>query len=343
MATIRKRNKKYQVQIRRDGQGASRTFSQLKDAQEWARKAEALADRRELGPDIKILSQVTLGDLVARYRDQVVPRKRGALDEVIVLNAFLRNAICKKALANIATSDFARYRDERLREVQPSTLRRQLNPIQNMFEVARDEWGLPIKENPLAKLKLKATDNRRARRLREGELKRLIEAGKDTRNPYIIQIALFAIETAMRRGEMLALRWAQVDLQRRSATILESKSGDSRTIPLTPKALELLHSCNAFGEGGEQSGDPVFPITANALRLSWERLCKRAKIDDLHFHDLRHEAVSRFFEMGLTVPEVASISGHRDMRMLLRYAHQSDSSIRRKLLALSDMHGDSVE
>lgn len=122
-----------------------------------------------------------------------------------------------------------------------------------------------------------------------------------------------------------------MDLRRRSVTILESKNGYSRTIPLTSKAVELLHSCRDLGGRGDQANDGVFPITANALRLSWERLCRRSGVQDLHFHDLRHEAVSRFFEIGLSVPEVASISGHKDMRMLMRYAHADRKGIDAKL------------
>ncbi|WP_299479174.1 site-specific integrase [uncultured Roseibium sp.] len=109
-------------------------------------------------------------------------------------------------------------------------------------------------------------------------------------------------------------------------TVLESKSGYSRTIPLTPGALALLH-------GMKREVERVFPLTANALRMAWERMLARTDIEDLHFHDLRHEAISGFFEMGLTVPEVASISGHRDMKMLMRYAHADATRLAKKLEA----------
>lgn len=108
------------------------------------------------------------------------------------------------------------------------------------------------------------------------------------------------------------------NLKRRSVVIPESKNGHSRTIPL--KAIELLKGLN------EMPGR-VSPIAANALRLSWVRLTERASIENLHFHDLRHEAISRLFEMGLTVPEVASISGHKDIRMLMRYAHPNQKRV----------------
>jgi integrase len=132
----------------------------------------------------------------------------------------------------------------------------------------------------------------------------------------------------MRRGEILAIRQNHFDPANRTLLIPETKTGYSRTIPLTKLAAQLL----------SQGDDPVFPITANAFRLAWERVKVRAKIDDLHFHNLRHEAISRFFEMGLNAPEVALISGHRDMRMLARYTHPQRQLITQKLDAAGDQY-----
>ena len=118
MATIRKRDDKYQVQIRRIGQApVTRSFEQRKDAHLWARQMEIRADRHDLPPDQKPLER-TLGDLVERYRDTVTPRKKGREIETIVLNAFLRHEISRKTMRELRTSDFAVYRDQRLREIK---------------------------------------------------------------------------------------------------------------------------------------------------------------------------------------------------------------------------------
>ena len=182
---------------------------------------------------------------------------------------------------------------------------------------------LPIRVNPLSKLKFGDSDQRRERRLRPGEQEALIEAAKLTRNKLVLPIVTLALETAMRRGEMLAIRKQHINLDKRTLLIPESKNGRARTIPLSIPATELLgrHLC----EGR------LFPLSANAFRLAWERLKCRAGITDLHFHDLRHEAISRLFEKGLSVPEVALISGHRDLRMLLRYTHPMSEAILKKL------------
>ncbi|AWC20966.1 integrase [Aminobacter sp. MSH1] len=321
MASIRKRKGKWQAQVRRLGFAPEiRTFVTKVDAQEWARTIETKIDRRELEPDRRILDETTLRDVITRYRDEIVPAKKGGEVEVIVLNAFLRHSICRKRLSHLGAQDFASYRDERLRVVSAATLKRQLNPVRSALNIARKEWGLPLRTNPLSEFGLGAQDNKRERRLRKGELDRLVLAARKTRNPLIVPIVLFALETGMRRGEILAMQWDHINLEKRSVVILESKNGHSRTIPLTPRAIEILQGLN--GRTGR-----VFPVAANALRLSWVRLMERASIEDLHFHDLRHEAISRFFEMGLTVPEVASISGHRDVRMLMRYAHADVSRL----------------
>jgi integrase len=136
----------------------------------------------------------------------------------------------------------------------------------------------------------------------------------------------------MRRGEILGLQWRDIDHESRTARLHLTKNGDGRDVPLGPTAVGIL---TMRWEGVASEGTPsptslVFPISANAVRLAWSRLLKRSGVDDLRFHDLRHEAVSRFFELGLTLPEVGLISGHRDARMLLRYTHLKPRAVAEK-------------
>ncbi|WP_420338044.1 site-specific integrase [Roseibium sp.] len=294
---------------------------------------EVQADRGELPKREPPTSEIKLADLIKKYISEIVPTKKSADNEVIFLGAFLRHKICSKRVDRLRVTDFASYRDERLKTITPNSLKRQLAPISHAFEIARTEWGIPIKENPVEGLRLKARDNRRERRLRDGEHEKLLEAARTRQSPYMEWIVIFAIETAMRRGEILGLHWDQVDLKRRSVTIPESKNGYSRTTPLTPTAAALLQDIWKLVSPSvsNKKATEVFPITANALRMAWERVLKLTDIEDLHFHDLRHEAISRFFEIGLTVLEVASISGHRDMKMLMRYAHADTTRLAKKL------------
>lgn len=339
MATIRKRGDRYHVQVRRKGfSPITKTFSKLSDAKEWATLQERQADRGELGPDRKVLETITLSELVIRYRDTILPGKKAGQKEAEMLTAFLRHRICKKYLSELTTSDFIRWKDERVKgngyqkPITVKSAKRILSPVQRLLQVAIDEWDIPLRENPLARFKLKAVDNKRQRRLQDGEFDRLLKAGGKTRNPFILPVVRFALETAMRRGEILALGVRDVDIERCTATIRESKNGHSRTIPLSSLAVAILETAIAVMSDKDKARNArIFPITPISLRLAWDRLTKRAEIEDLHFHDLRHEAISRFFEKGLTVPEVASISGHRDIRMLLRYAHADKGKLAAKL------------
>ncbi|TPL84067.1 site-specific integrase [Mesorhizobium sp. B2-3-14] len=354
MASIRKRNGKWNVQVRRKGSSPrSRSFLVKADALEWAREIERSLDRQELGPDRRTLKSVTLAELVIRYRNEVLPKKRSCRFETILLDRFIRYPIASKSLNDLQPKDFAHYRDQRLKEVSRLTgrpvtaksLRRELAPLYHMFKMAKTEWHIPT-GNPLQDLYLPAIDVRRERRLRPGEEERLLlEAGKLTTldgqpQLFVGPIIMFATETAMRQGEILGVEFRHIDFERSLLVIPLTKNGHSRTIPLTNKARGCLTL--AFAQPRpDQIGPPhvipttkAFPIHVEVLKTSWTRICRRATptIEDLHFHDLRHEAISRLFELGLTVPEVASISGHRTLAQLMRYSHASQEVVRTKLL-----------
>jgi integrase len=326
MATIRKRRGKWQVQIRRMGQPpSSKTFLLRADAVTWARQVDAQADRAGLPVGTKALRQFTLGDLIKRYRDTITSEKKTATNETIVLNAFLRHRICEQRLSELGRSDFAAYAKDRLKTVCPATLQRELVPIKHMLKVACLEWQLPLSINLLDRTNVNFHAQPRERRLRDNELQLLLTSAQQCRNRLITPVILIAYETGMRRGEILAIRGFDLDGEERSLTIPKTKTGYSRKIPLTEKAFVLLRDLKI------NERELIFPVSPNALRLAWEHVKKRAGIDDLRFHDLRHEAISRFFEMGLSMPEVASISGHRDPRMLFRYAHANLKIVREKL------------
>lgn len=141
-------------------------------------------------------------------------------------------------------------------------------------------------------------------------------------------LILVAIATAMRQGELLAAKWHDIDLAARLWLIPLTKNGERRTIPLTGQCVRLLR---VLKSGVKEEGSRVFDLSREAVKCSWRRIMKRSALDDLHFHDLRHEAISRFFERGLSVPEVSLISGHKDARMLFRYTHVTAAHVLAKL------------
>ena len=147
-----------------------------------------------------------------------------------------------------------------------------------------------------------------------------------TQNPHVWPAVIFAIETGMRRSEILGLTWDNISLEQQLAYLPLTKNGTSREVPLSIKAVDVLKD-----QRSRQDTPTPFPVNTNAFRLAWERLRKRADLCDLRFHDLRHEAISRFFEIGLSIPEVALISGHKDAKMLFRYTHLKADNIIAKL------------
>jgi integrase len=272
-------------------------------------------------------------DLLDRYRREVTPKKRGYASENKRLDGFLRLPWVNRPLSKVTPQIFSRYRDDRLKVVSPGTVIRDLGLLRSIFEVARLEWDLPLQENPVAKVRKPKAPDPRERRLLPGELERLLEAVKACRNQWLRSIILLAVETGMRRGELLSLRWDDVCFDTNTVLIRITKNGHARRIPLSPDAVIILEGRQRHSD---TNTDMVFPISANAFRLAWERCRRRVAstypdITDLRFHDLRHEAVSRFFELGLSVPEVALISGHRDPRMLFRYTHLRAEDITHKL------------
>ena len=180
--------------------------------------------------------------------------------------------------------------------------------------------------NPVDQIKKPPSLRPRERRLNDGEYKRLEEASMLTQNPHVWPVVIFAIETGMRRSEILGLTWDNISLERQLAYLPLTKNGTSREVPLSTKAADVLR-----GQWSRHNTTTPFPVNANAFRLAWERLRKRANLCDLRFHDLRHEAISRFFELGLSIPEVALISGHKDAKMLFRYTHLKAGNIIAKL------------
>jgi len=331
MASIRKRGNGWSVQVRRKGfSPLYRTFGTKAAAQAWAREQEAKADRNDNLPDLRQLRSLTVADLIDRYAKEITPKKRSANSELPRLQKFREHSLARLPVTDLEPKHIAAYRDERLARAAPATVKRELAILQHVFAVAERDWNLGSGRNPVAAIRHPKIKNARDRRLRKGEWTRLVSALRACRNPLVLPIVEFAVETGMRRSEILSLLWANVDLQQRTAHLPTSKNGNPRTVPLTEGALAVFHRLRKISKGAQ-----VFPISANAFRLAWERAKRRAGLIDLRFHDLRHEAISRFCELGLSIPEVAVISGHRDARMLFRYTHLRPSDLALKLARLT--------
>ena len=322
MGSIRKRNGKFQAQIRRDGvTPVSKTFNHKKDAVVWVRGVEARIDAGDV--NITMPKLVTLRDILVRYAEEITPQKKGREQESRRINRLLRDPIADFKLSQLNSAAVAKFRDRRskdgLRAAQID-----MGIIRHAVKIANQEWDLRMAKNPVDGVRITNGVRQRDRRLNEGEYEKLKQAAQSCRNIYTWASIDFAIETAMRRSEILNMRWKDVCFEKKIVTLKETKNGSLREIPLSRHAQSLLFEL-------PRSDIKVFPISDHSLRRSWDRLVKRAEIDNLRFHDLRREATSRFFEKGLNVPEVALITGHKDPRMLFRYTKLKASELVRKL------------
>lgn len=326
VATIRKRLGKWQVQIRRNGfQPVSRSFLQRSDAERWARQSELELDRCGLMADVRDLKGIKLKDLLDRYLRTITPSKRSAPIERCRIGVILRHDVAEMEVLRLTAAHFASYRDDRLKNVTGETVRKDLKLLNHLFAIAKRDWGLKLPGNPLAEVTKPPPSRPRTRRLDSAEAQRLFLALSKTQNDLLGPMIRFALETGMRRGEILRMRWSHIDHEKRLLRVPETKNGFERTVPLSTAACAVLKELKGC------ASERVFPTTATAIRQAWVRLTRRAGLVDLHFHDLRHEAISRIFEKGLNVPQVALISGHRDPRMLFRYTHLRPEDLVEKL------------
>lgn len=353
MATIRPRKKKdgsvtWEVQIRRKGHlPLNESFPKKFLAEQWAREHESKIDNGS-HIDTSAASKTLLTDLLDKYLLHITPTKEASshVPEKARIGTLKRH-FPGITLAKLNVDLVLGYVDERLSEkkdgdkvvkkaVSSDAVRRELQLLSDCVDSATTLWGLHIVANPvpnakriLRKLRKLKPGNRRERRLLPGEYER-IAAAPHTRVTFINRIALFAIETGLRRGELANAQREYVDTVRRVLYVPKSKTDwktgrKGRVVPLSSFAIELLEGLPAFINGS------LFGMTAHSISQAFERLCENQGIVDLRFHDLRHECISRWFEKGFRMEEVAAMSGHSDWRSLKRYTHPDPEKLALRL------------
>ena len=271
--------------------------------------------------------RTTLRDALERYLREVVPTKKGH-QEAYRVKALMNEPLALMSLAELGSKHFASYRDAELRRVGAKTVRLNLGTISHVYTILIKEWGFGGLTNPIQQIRKPKMSAARDRRLEPGEEARLLAACDESRNPWLRSLVELAIETAMRRGELVGLRWPDLDLNKRVALLRDVKHPTlkiSRRVPLSGRAVEILSALPRCLDG------KVFPITADGVTQAFERACERAGIQGLTFHDLRHEATSRFFERGFDVMKVSAITGHHTLQMLKRYTQLRPEDLAKEL------------
>lgn len=321
MATIRKRGHRWQAIVKRGQQQHSRTFDTKAQAANWAKRTEQVLDG---GQD----RTKTLRHAIERYRDTISAGKRGARWERLRLDKMLAEwPEVDLALVDIRAADVAEWRDRRIAATSASTARRELNLLSHVFAIAVKEWGW-IATSPTAGVRRPKEPEHRERVFTDDEIERvLLACGWDRYEPASTpraQVAvafLLAIETAMRAGEIVGLQPHHVDLDRRVAHLPQTKGGVRRDVPLSSEAVKLIQCL---------PGD-LFGITPGYLSSTFNNRIRHAcGIRDATFHDTRHTAITRLAGR-LEVMDLARMTGHRDLKMLMRYYNPDPAQLARRL------------
>lgn len=320
MASFVDINGKTKAVIRRKGfPTQTKTFIRKADAKAWARKVESQIEQG-LFIDNRASKQTLFSSILDRYYLSCKKKGLKSLKFIEAHSRIIKRSLGSLPLDAITSQELSKYRDYRLETVSPATTKLDLGIIERAIKMAVDEWGYNLASIP--KVKHPSVKNARSRRLAEGELEQLLEGLENSECKIIVQ---FAIETGMRRGEIANLKWQYIHLEKKTLHIPETKTKTPRTIPLTNKAYDLLIQVKNKDIGN------VFKLKPDSISQAFERACVKADIQDLRFHDLRHEATSRFFEMGLNIMEVSAITGHQDLKMLKRYTHLRAEDLALKL------------
>ncbi len=322
MATIYKRvtNKgtKYQVQVRKKGhRPVFKSFLTLKDARTYAKEVEAKIER-SVFQCAKDSESLLFGELAERYLNEVLVFKKGYDIEKYNIRPVIRYLKDYK-LINIRPHVISAYKKQRLGEVAPGTVKRELGMISRILVAAERDFGIYLPQgNPVSQIK-KPIETVRDRRPTQKELDILIS------DRTIGHYVAFAIETGMRRGEIVNVMPEHLLGEHQNLLFIpDTKTGIPRTIPLSTRALEAFNKLQYATNG-------LSILKPHSVSQAFLRACKRHSISDLRFHDLRHEATSRFFEKGLNIMEVSLITGHRSLSMLKRYTHLKPESLLEKL------------
>lgn len=315
MAKPRKVNGKWRVEYRRGSEYACATFNSKTSANNWlVEKEAAFLSRRQGG-----VSTMLFSELLTDYSNRITIKKRSAKKEAVRIFFMKKQSFANIKLCDLSSADFSRWRDERLKKVSAASVLRDWNLLSHVFTIAIKEWGL-MHESPLSGVARPSKPKHRDRLVSNDEIEKLCycsgyESGLRNKTARCYLAFIFAIETAMRLGEIAKLKRA--DINGNIALLKMTKNGQSRKVPLSPKAIEILDSLPT---------DDLFDMRADVMSTLFRKVRDRAGLPDLHFHDSRHEAITRLSRK-LTIYQLAKVAGILDLKILMVYYNETAEDI----------------
>ncbi len=320
----RKRGEAYYIEIMIDGKRSSATRDTARECEQWAAQKLLEAKANKLAEDNGIKQHYPFKTLFYKYYEEVGKKLRGSIYVKEQLKPFEEKfgALAEMSIHDITPKHLTTWRNKRATEVGANTLLREMALYSSVFSYAVKELFL-LDVNPWTNVKKPVKPKARHRRIRDNEIQLILESlnyseGQIPTLPehYVAWAFLFALETAMRRGEILGIQ--MTDIFDRHVHLPKTKNGDSRNVPLTKKALSLLDLI-------EHDGSKLIPQSENAFRLMWERRKAKVGLEDIHFHDARHEAITRFVNnQKLPVEVLAKVTGHKNIKMLVNTYYNPD-------------------
>jgi len=328
MATIRKRGNRWQAVVRRGGQRPTyKSFRTKQEAQQWATAVEDAINKDEYLPSPESKRR-TVREMLERYRETEVPKQADERNVNRYLDFWIEELGSKK-IAAVSRAAIIEIRDGMLSERSPATVNRYLATLRHAFNLATTDWEW-ANRNPCERVNL-AEPSGRVRHLTDDEIKRLLKATAESRHPHLHTVVLIALTTGARRGEILGVRWPDVDLSSGRVILHKTKNSDRRSLALVPQVVAEL---KALQKVRRIDDDRVFPSVNQgtsreypSLESAWREALALAEIADFRFHDLRHTFASRMAMDGRTLQEIAAALGHKTLAMVQRYAHLTDSHV----------------
>jgi integrase len=330
MASIQKRparrGARYRVQVRLQGRALSSTFATKAAARQWAAQVESGIQRTH---HTSAVVQVTLGELLQRYRHEVLPHKRrGTQANQAHHLDWWTVALGPWPMADVTPARLAAGRDALAQSRAPGTVNQYLRTLSHAFSVAINEWSW-LDQNPLRRVRLLPEPRGRVRFLTDAERPRLLAACQASSNRHLYPLVILALATGARKMELLSLTWPQVDIGRALMILYETKNGEPRSVPLTRPAIDVIR---AHAKVVRFDTPLVFPRRDGRrpvdVRYAWHQALRQAEIEDFRFHDLRHSAASYLAMQGASPVETDDVLGHKTLAMVQRYTHLSEGHTR---------------
>lgn len=326
MASFRKTGTGWRVEVAKLGVRESATFPTKREAQNWANQREVEIASMKAGK----VTRLSLRDVLERYIEQITPTKEGSRSEALRFKRMQRSALAGKIMQDISPVELAAWRDERLKEVKPASVLREIASLRAVWKQAKKkEWGY-VDHDPWVEVTKPKPGPARTTIFEQGQVDRIVEAlgyegGRpQSRRQEVAVALLLSSETAMRAGEIIGLKWEHVDLEAQTAFSPKTKNSDRRYVPLSKEAVRLLECMKGLDE------TRVFTLTSQLLDAYYRSGRQLAGIEGVTFHDARATAITRLSKK-LEILELARMVGHRDPRSLMIYYRESPSDIAKKL------------